>query len=174
MDFHVYEETQNGVQLESKSAMTVPHSYTHVVEVVYQHKAIDHLADAELLIDGVHFGELGNKIDIHNEPAFSATREVLACQYGIEVPRKVLPQDTRGTVLKLAGHVAGNVWKDFEVNRGPMNEVAAQKVGELGAMVSKLSTDAYAFCMSLQRAAWSCTPAEASNAIEESHESVTI
>lgn len=75
------------------------------------------------------------------------------------MPKKVLPQDTRSTARKVAEHVAGNVWKDLESRKEPLNEVAARKTNELGAMMSKMGSDAYGFCIPLQQAAWSPLPA---------------
>lgn len=164
IDFHVFEETADGVQLDTKDVVAVPHSYKHVIEVAYHHKMLDHLADAALSIDGIPFSSFPLKVELHDEPNLSVTRDVLGSQYGLEVPKKVLPQDTRGTARKIAGHVAGNVWREIEGQKDPLNEVAARKAGELGLMISKMGTDAYEFCtsFSLQRAAWSCAPPETS------------
>jgi hypothetical protein len=147
IDFNVYPETKNGVQLDSKRIVTKRFPIEHVVEVVYHHRTIDDLATAELSIDDESFISLPARMDVHNDPNLSVTREVLSLQYGLEVPKKVLAQDTRGTARKVAERV-WTEWKD------PLNEVVAQKGADVGAFISRITTGAAQF-IKLQQAAWS-------------------
>lgn len=137
IDFNVHPETKNGIQLADKRIVTKTLPYEHVIEVVYHHRTIDDLASAELSVDGVTFSALPVQVDVLNEPNMAVTREVLALSYGLEVPKKVLAQDTRATAHKVADRV-WNQWKD------PLT----QKVADAGALMSAHFTK-------LQQAAWS-------------------
>jgi len=155
IDFNVHPETKDGVQMDSKQVVTKSFPFEHVLEVVYKHRKIDQLSDAELLVDGVPFGSLPIQACAHNEPHLQISKQVLALSYGLEIPRKVLPQDTRGTARKVAQRVWSE-WKD------PLNQVVAQKAADASTWMSKISSGASEF-ISLQRAAWSAdmsSPAE--------------
>jgi len=150
IDFNVCEETRDGVQLESKSVVTRPYSYKHTIEVAYQRRKVDDLTSAVLTIDGVTFSDLNFMVSYHDQANMSVTREVLELSHGIQVPRKVVAQDTRSTARK----IAGRVWEEW---KGPMNDVMTRKADETGAMMSHVGSEAYKL-LSLQKSAWFTAP----------------
>jgi hypothetical protein len=106
MDFRVFEETKDGWPLDSKVELTKSYQYQHVVEVVYPHRAIDSLTDATVTVDGMPFQGLPCIIEEHQGlPNLSVTPSVLMAQFGIEIPKKVAPQDTRGIARQLGSNV---------------------------------------------------------------------
>jgi len=147
IDFNVYPETKNGVQVDSKKVVTKAFSFEHQVEVVYQHRNIDDFSSAELSVDNVSFNSLSSQLNVHNDPNLSVNREVLTLSYGLEIPKKVLAQDTRGTARKVADRVWSE-WKD------PLNQAVTQKAQDAGAFIAKLSSGAAQF-IRLQHTAWS-------------------
>jgi len=163
IDFTVHPETKNGVQLESKMTVTKAFPFEHAVEVVYYHRSIDDLTTAELCVDGVDFSCLPIKVEVRNDQNLSVSREVLATSYGLDVPKKVLAQDTRSTARKVADRVWSE-WKD------PVNHSVAQKAADAGEFFSKLTSGAAHF-IRLQHAAWS---ADLSQVAEEGEGPVSI
>lgn len=146
IDFNVFEKTKDGVQLDSKGTVVKYYPYEHIVEVFYQHRKIDDLATAQLTVDGVLATQLPIK-SVHSEDTnMHLTRDVLEHQYGVQVPDKVVLQDTRSTARKLAGRV----WQDFEKKNGPLDQVVAQKAEDTGAFFSRLASDVQTFLHSSQ------------------------
>lgn len=138
--------TKDGVQLDSKGVVTTAFPYEHVVEVRYQHRAVDDFADVQMLVDDILACHLSCRHFEIDEPGLSLTRDALASQYGVQVPVKIVLQDTRSMARKLAGRV----WQDWEKKNGPLDEVMAKKASETGNFVSKIMSDTYWFFDSMR------------------------
>jgi hypothetical protein len=154
IDFNVFEETKDGKELDTKSVLTRPVCYDHDVEVVYARRNLDELHDVQLSVDGVPFNELAQKVVPRDEPDLQITRKVLLNQFGLEVPHKVLAEDTRGTARKIAGRVWHDMGVEWSVREGPLKETLQEKAGEAGNLMSSLGAQMLEF-LDLQSASWS-------------------
>merc|ERR1719375_1955378 len=102
MDFNVFEETKDAIILDSKAQVTKPTQYRHVVEVEYKHRAMDNLTDASVRVDGVPFESLPSLRNATGPQNLAIVRSALEAQFGLRIPKKVVPQDTRNTGLQIA------------------------------------------------------------------------
>jgi hypothetical protein len=132
MDFNVFEETKDGVPLDSKSVVSKPYQYCHIVEVIYPHKAIDNLAAASLRIDGVPFEQLPSMvIERKDACGLSMVRTALENQFPIVIPKKIVPEDTRGMVRQLAQNMVNQA--------GGWNAIGEQASNNLSVASSNIA-----------------------------------
>jgi hypothetical protein len=135
MDFNIYEETKDGWPLDNQTTVTQPIQYRHVVEVAYQHRAIDNLVDAALSIDGVPFSQLPSMVDIHyREQALSITPSALKVQFGLDIPKKVAPEDSRGVARQLVNKAVTDAGGWSAIGQAASDQVQAigNNLGKLG------------------------------------------
>mmetsp|Transcript_86794 Transcript_86794/g.135891 ORF Transcript_86794/g.135891 Transcript_86794/m.135891 type:complete len:584 (+) Transcript_86794:82-1833(+) len=154
IDFNVYEETRDGRELETKSVITKPYCYDHNVEVVYTRRNIDDFHTVQLSVDGVPFNELEQIFLTRDEVSLNITRKVLLNQFGLEVPRKLLAEDSRGVARKIAGRVWHDMGVEWSVREGPLKETLQEKAGEAGILMSSIGSQMLEF-LNLQSAQWS-------------------
>lgn len=139
MDFKVFEETKDGWPLDSKTELTKSFQYCHVVEVVYPHRAINDLTDATVTIDAVPFERLPCMLDQHKGlPNLSVIPSVLKAQFGIEIPKKIAAQDTRGIARQLGSTVV-----DQAGGWAAIGESTSKTIQDVGANLSKLGLNAW-------------------------------
>lgn len=105
-------------------------------------------------VDGVPFNQLSQKVAPREEADLKITRKVLLNQFGLEVPRKVLAEDTRGVARKIAGRVWNDIGVEWSVREGPLKETIQEKAGEVGTLMSNIGTQMVDF-LNLQSAQWS-------------------
>jgi hypothetical protein len=140
MDFKVFEETKDGWPLDSKKEVTKAYQYHHIVEVVYPHRAIDSLIEATVTIDGVLFEGLPCMLEEHKGlPNLSITASALIAQYGIEIPKKVAPQDTRGIALQLGANVLEQAGGWTAIGEAA-SQTASRTIENVGTNFSKLGS----------------------------------
>jgi len=154
IDFNIYEETRDGRELETKSVITKPYCYDHNVEVVYTRRNIDDFHTVQLSVDGVPFNELEQIFLPRDEVNLNITRKVLLNQFGVEVPRKLLAEDSRGVARKIAGRVWHDMGVEWSVREGPLKETLQEKAGEAGILMSSIGSQMLEF-LNLQSAQWS-------------------
>jgi hypothetical protein len=154
IDFNVYEETRDGRELETKSVITRPYCYKHNVEVVYMRRNIDDFHTVQLSVDGVPFNELEQIVLPRDEVDLKITRKVLLNQFGLEVPRKLLAEDSRGVARKIAGRVWHDMGVEWSLREGPIKQTFQEKVGEAGNLMSNIGSQMLEL-LSLQSPPWS-------------------
>jgi hypothetical protein len=139
MDFIVHEETKDRVPLDSKVELTKPFAYRHAIEITYKHKAVDNLAYASLRVDGIAFHHLAMKIPARGEsPPLTITRISLEAQFGLEIPRRIVPQDTRMVAHQLAQSVV-----DHAGGWSVLGGIASNKIQDVGQSLSQLGMTAW-------------------------------
>jgi hypothetical protein len=154
IDFNVYEETRDGRELETKSVITRAYCYDHNVEVVYMRRNIDDFHTVQLSVDGVPFNELEQIVLPRDEADLKITRKVLLNQFGLEVPRKILAEDSRGVARKIAGRVWHDMGVEWSLREGPIKQNIQEKVGEAGNLISDIGSQMLEL-LSLQSPHWS-------------------
>jgi hypothetical protein len=139
MDFKIFEETKDGWPLDSQSELTRCYQYRHVVEVTSPVRALDNLINATMTIDTVPFQGLPCVTEVHRTvPNLSITPSALKAQFGIEIPKKIAPQDTRGIARQLGSNAVAQAggW-------GAIGEAATTTISDVGANLSKLGMSAW-------------------------------
>jgi hypothetical protein len=139
MDFIVHEETKDGVPLDSKAELTKPYEYRHVIEIAYAHRAVDNLAYASMTVDGIPFERLAMKIPENGEnPVLTINRIALEAQFGLQIPRKIVAQDTRLTAHQIAQSVV-----DHAGGWSVLGGMASSKIQDAGQSLSQLGMTAW-------------------------------
>jgi hypothetical protein len=153
MDFNVFEETRDGRERDTKSVITRPYCYDHSVEVVYARRNIDDLHTVQLTVDGISFNQLEQKLAPRDDEDLKVTRKVLLNQFGLEIPRKVLAEDSRGVARKLAGRVWHDMGVEWSMREASLKESIHEKACEAGTLISSLGSQMLEFLN--QSANWS-------------------
>jgi hypothetical protein len=120
---------------------------------VYARRNIDYLHTVQLTVDGIPFNQLEQKLAPRDDEDLKVTRKVLLNQFGLEIPRKILAEDSRGIARKLAGRVWHDMGVEWSVREGPLKESIQDKACEAGTLMSSLGSQMVEFLS--QSANWS-------------------
>jgi hypothetical protein len=115
---------------------------------------IDDFHTVQLSVDGVPFNELEQIVLPRDEVDLKITRKVLLNQFGLEVPRKLLAEDSRGVARKIAGRVWHDMGVEWSLREGPIKQTFQEKVGEAGNLMSNIGSQMLEL-LSLQSPPWS-------------------
>jgi len=135
LDFSVFEETKDGVPLDTKGIITQPYEYCHSVEVAYRHRAVDNLVDATLAVDGCPFEHLPFMIQVHHEQqSLSISPTAMQGQFSIQIPKIVVPEDTRGIARQIGMNVVNQAggWSAIGESAAQTATGVAQNLQTLG------------------------------------------
>merc|ERR1711988_1380147 len=150
MDFCVFEESRDGFPLDTKSVVTKPYQYRHSVELTYTHKAIDHLKEARLTVDGVPFESLPCLvIPRADQQELSIVRTALEAQFPIQIPKKIRPEDTRHVGLQLGQSLVekaggwNKIGEDASTNMSAAADNFSTTMKDVGTSLQKLGLNAW-------------------------------
>jgi hypothetical protein len=150
MDFCVFEETKDGFPLHTKSVVTKPYQYRHSVELTYSHKAVDHLKEARMMVDGIPFESLPCLvIPRADQEGLSVVRTALEAQFPIQIPKKIVPEDTRYVGLQLGQSLVekaggwNKIGEDASVNMSAAADSLSTTMKDMGTNLQKLGLSAW-------------------------------